>query len=135
MNIKEETLYKYFKVILLNSEIPEPNSSMNILHEKYLKPLTEEERNEYFSISEGIIWLGVKQWTLKDVTGTNYDLTIAIKINLFIIYYYYYYYYFIGFAQLILHKDEMDGLLRYSDSHHVLRTFGFDRIYQLLFLK
>jgi hypothetical protein len=55
MNIKEETLYKYFKVILLNSEIPEPNSSMNILHEKYLKPLTEEERNEYFSISEGII--------------------------------------------------------------------------------
>jgi hypothetical protein len=25
------------------------------LHEKYLNPLTEEERDEYFSIIEGII--------------------------------------------------------------------------------
>ncbi len=55
MNIKEETLYKNLEVILLNSEIPEPNSSMNTLHEKYLNPLTEEERDEYFSIIEGII--------------------------------------------------------------------------------
>ena len=57
MKIKEETLYKYLEIILLESEITEPNSSVNILHEKYLNPITEEERDEYFSITEGIVSL------------------------------------------------------------------------------
>lgn len=60
MKIKEETLYKYLDIILKESEISEPNSSMNILHEKYLNPITNEEREEYFSITDGIVSLGVQ---------------------------------------------------------------------------
>lgn len=60
MKIKEDVLYKYLEIILAESEISEPNSSMNILHEKYLNPITEEEREEYFSITDGIVNLGVK---------------------------------------------------------------------------
>lgn len=60
MKIKDETLYKYLEIIIEKSEISEPNSSKNILHEKYLNPVTEQEREEYFSITDGIVNLGVK---------------------------------------------------------------------------
>ena len=77
MKIKEETLYKYLEIILLESEITEPNSSMNILHEKYLNPITEEERDEYFSITEGIVSLGVKLGYFEYLSKEKdwYDLT------------------------------------------------------------
>lgn len=60
MKIKDETLYKYLEIILEESEISEPNSAMNILYEKYLTPITNDEREEYFSITEGTVKLGVK---------------------------------------------------------------------------
>jgi hypothetical protein len=77
MKLKEETLYKYLEIILLESEITEPNSSMNILHEKYLNPITEEERNEYFSITDGIVSLGVKLGYFKYISKETewYNLT------------------------------------------------------------
>lgn len=77
MKITEETLYKYLEIILLESEITEPNSSMNILHEKYLNPITEEERDKYFSITEGIVSLGVKLGYFEYLSKEKdwYDLT------------------------------------------------------------
>jgi len=58
--MKEDTLYKYLDIILLESDISEPNSSMNILYEKYLNPVTDEERDEYFRITENVVSLGIK---------------------------------------------------------------------------
>ncbi|WP_299056892.1 hypothetical protein [uncultured Polaribacter sp.] len=77
MKISEEKLYKYLEIILLESEITEPNSSMNILHEKYLNPITESEREEYFNITSGIVLLGVKLGYFKYLSKETdwYELT------------------------------------------------------------
>lgn len=60
MKIKETELYKYLDILLSESEITEPNSSKNILHEKYLNPISNEEKEKYFEICNGVIILGVK---------------------------------------------------------------------------
>jgi hypothetical protein len=77
MKIKEAELYKYLDILLLESDIAESNSSKNILHEKYLNPISSEEREEYFEICDGVISLGVKLGFFKYISKESdwYDLT------------------------------------------------------------
>ena len=77
MKIKETELYKYLDILLSESEITEPNSSKNILHEKYLNPKSNEERDEYFEICDGVISLGVKLGYFKYISKETdwFDLT------------------------------------------------------------
>jgi len=65
MENKEQVLYKYLDIIIIESEIAEENNSMNILNEKYLNPITDDEREEFFRITDGVVALGYKLGFLK----------------------------------------------------------------------
>ena len=75
--MKTTELFKYLDILLIESEIAEPNSSKNILHEKYLNPNSKEEREEYFEICDGVIKLGVKLGYFKYISKETdwFDLT------------------------------------------------------------
>jgi hypothetical protein len=60
MKINNNILYKYLDIIIIESEIAEPDNSKNILYEKYLNPISEDERDEYFEICNQIVCLGSK---------------------------------------------------------------------------
>lgn len=77
MKVKESKLYKYLEIVLAESEIAEPNCSKNILYEKYLNPITNEEREKYFEICDGLVNIGVKLGYFKFISKETdwFDLT------------------------------------------------------------
>jgi hypothetical protein len=60
MKIDKNLLYEYLDVIIIEAEIAEADNSKNILYEKHLNPISNEEREEYFEICEKVVSLGVK---------------------------------------------------------------------------
>ena len=60
MKIDKSLIYEYLDILLIEAEIAEICNSKNILHEKYLNPITSEEEDEYFEICQNVISLGVK---------------------------------------------------------------------------
>ena len=60
MKIQQDIIFKYLDIIIIEAEIAEASSSKNILHEKYINPITDEERYEYFEICEKTVSLGSK---------------------------------------------------------------------------
>ncbi|MDI6050162.1 hypothetical protein QLS31_10005 [Flavobacterium sp. XS2P24] len=66
MENKEQILYKYLDIIIIESEIAEQNNSMNILNEKYLDSSIESEK--FFRITDGAVTLGAKLGYLKYIS-------------------------------------------------------------------
>jgi hypothetical protein len=77
MKIAQDILFKYLDIIIIESEIAEPDNSKNILHEKYLNPISDEERDEYFEICEKVVSLGSKLGYMKQISKENdwFELT------------------------------------------------------------
>ena len=72
MRIDKNLLYEYLDIIIIESEIAEADNSKNILHEKYLNPISKEEMDEYFEICEKVVSLGVKLGYMKYISK-EYD--------------------------------------------------------------
>ena len=66
MNDKENVLYKFLDIIIIESGIAVENNSMNILNEKYLDATTARE--EFFRITDGAVALGDKLGFLKFIS-------------------------------------------------------------------
>jgi hypothetical protein len=77
MEITQDILFKYLDIIIIEAKIAEPDSSKNILHEKYLNPISDKERDEYFEICDKVVSLGSKLGFLKNISKENdwFELT------------------------------------------------------------
>ncbi len=60
MKIEKDVLYKYLDIILIESDIADADNSKNILHEKHITPISNDEKEQYFEICEQIVSLGEK---------------------------------------------------------------------------
>ena len=68
MKIDKNLLYEYLDVIIIEAEIAEADNSKNILYEKHLNPISNEEREEYFEICDKVVSLGVKLGYIKYIS-------------------------------------------------------------------
>lgn len=77
MKISNDILYKYLDIIIKESEIADADNSKNILYEKHLNPISDEERDEYFEICEQIVSLGSKLGFMKRISKEDdwFELT------------------------------------------------------------
>jgi hypothetical protein len=72
MKIDKNLLYEYLDIIIIEAEIAEADNSKNILYEKHLNPISNEERDEYFEICEKVVSLGVKLGYMRHISK-EYD--------------------------------------------------------------
>jgi len=77
MIITQDSLFKYLDIIIIESEIAEADSSKKILYKKYLNPISDEERDEYFEICEKVVSLGSKLGYIKHISKEDdwFELT------------------------------------------------------------
>jgi hypothetical protein len=72
-----DILYKYLDIIIIESQISEPDICFNILYEKHIKPFSKNDRYDDMELCDKIVILGEKLGFLKSLSKENdlFELT------------------------------------------------------------